>query len=436
MYSQKDPVVVASVPLDLDCQAVLLLCSSFGQLGSKPIQPLSLSEYNRLATCLKNSNLCPADLLREKNQDFWRSLSSQIDWERIFKLLNRGGLMGLVLERWQAQGIWTLCRLEENYPKRLKQRLKEKAPPILYGIGDPSLLHRRGLAIVGSRTADEEGIKYAQRVGELCVRDGLMVISGGARGVDREAMLRALDSGGQAVGVVADPLVKAAVSSYFRPALSRGSLVLISPFDPEAKWLASRAMQRNKYIYCLADAALVVSSETDGGTWQGATEALKHYPEWEVPVFIRAEGSLPPGNTQLLKRGGFAFPDLSDITITSLTEILDKPHHHLSKKGSERQQLSLFESSSQTPPSPDDESRLTQRASLISAQDPEIVSTPPPKDVYSTVLPLILAELQVPKGLKELAKNLDLKENQAREWLKRAVQERRIRRVKGKYTTL
>ena len=434
MYSQKEPVVLASVPLDLDCQAVLLLCSSFGQLGSKPIQPLSLSEYNRLATCLKNSNLCPADLLREKNQDFWRSLSSQIDWERIFKLLNRGGLMGFVLERWQAQGIWTLCRLEENYPKRLKQRLKEKAPPILYGIGNQSLLHQRGLAIVGSRNADKDAIEYAQRVGELCARDGLTVISGGARGVDREAMLRALDSGGQAVGVVADSLVKASVSSYFRPALSQGSLVLISPFDPEARWLASRAMQRNKYIYCLAEAALVVSSEADGGTWQGATEALKHYPEWEVPVFIRAEGSLPPGNTQLLKRGGFAFPDLSEITL--LTEILDKPHHHLSKKGSERQQLSLFESSPQTPPPPDDESRLTQQASLVSTPDPGIISTPPTKDVYSAVLPLILEELQAPRGSKELAKNLGLKESQAKVWLERAVQEGRIRRVKGKYTTL
>jgi len=435
MYSRKEPVVVTSALTDLDRQSVLLLCSAFGQLGSQFIQPLSITEYNRLVSCLKNSNLRPADLLKEKNQDFWHTLNPQIDWERIFKLLSRGGLMGLVLERWQAQGLWTICRFEENYPAHLKRRLRDKTPPILYGIGEQSLLPQRGLAIVGSRNTDEDALEYAQRIGELCARDGLIVISGGAKGVDRAAMLGALHSGGQAIGVIPDSLLKAAVSSYFRPALSQRSLVLISPFDPETRWLASQAMQRNKYIYCLADAALVISSETDGGTWQGATEALKQYPNWQVPVYVRTEGSLPPGNTQLLTQGGIPFP--ISPWITPLTEMINnsEPPHHLPGKIPERQQLSLFESRSQTPPSPGNDSHLTQQPSPALTPDPVIVHIPIPRDIYSTVLPLILAELQTPKGLKELATNLDLKEIQAKVWLERAVQEGRIKLVKRKYTT-
>jgi len=423
-------VVLTSAPTDLDRQAMLLLCSAFGQLGSHFTQPLSFPEYNRLATCLKNSDLRPADLLRAQPKEFWLTLDPQLDWERIFILLSRGGLMGVVLERWQAQGLWILCRFEEHYPIRLKRRLRDKTPPILYGIGDQSLLHQPGLAIVGSRNADEDALEYTQRVGEICARDRWTVISGGAKGVDRAAMMGALHSGGQSIGVMPDSLLKAALSRHYRPALSQGSLVLISPFDPEAPWLASRAMQRNKYIYCLAEAALVVSSETDGGTWQGATEALKHYPSWQVPVFVRTEGSLPPGNTQLLAQGGIPFP--ASPWITPITQMLNnsEPPHLPHNQLSEREQLSLFASGSPIPqlPSP---SPVPPKDPI----DPMLLSTPKPRDIYSAVLPLILAELNPPKGLKELAATLDIKEIQAKVWLERAIQEGHIKLAKRKYTT-
>ena len=53
-----------------------------------------------------------------------------------------------------------------------------------------------------------------------------------------------------------------------------GRLVFISPYDPAAGFSVRHAMQRNKIIYALADAALVVASDFEkGGTWAGAIAA-------------------------------------------------------------------------------------------------------------------------------------------------------------------
>lgn len=63
-------------------------------------------------------------------------------------------------------------------------------------------------------------------------------------------------------------------------------------------------MGRNRLIYCLADAGLVVSTaEGEGGTWAGATEALEA--GW-VPVYVRAGEGVPEGNDALIARGAIA----------------------------------------------------------------------------------------------------------------------------------
>ena len=72
-------------------------------------------------------------------------------------------------------------------------------------------------------------------------------------------------------------------------------------------------MGRNKIIYGLSDYGIVVSSEFQtGGTWAGATEALK---SGSCPVFVRDGEKVPKGNRELLKLGANVLPEknLSDI---------------------------------------------------------------------------------------------------------------------------
>jgi predicted Rossmann fold nucleotide-binding protein DprA/Smf involved in DNA uptake len=182
--------------------------------------------------------------------------------------------------------------------------LGRQAPPILYGVGERSLLDHGGLAIIGSRDADEEGLAFAGSAALACSRQGVSVISGGARGVDSVAMEAAIEAEGVVIGVLADSLARAAVARKYRTAIREQRLVLISPFDPEAGFNTGNAMNRNKAIYALSDLALVVSATLEkGGTWHGATENLQR--GW-VPLFVRAEEPQLPGNRRLIELGGYS----------------------------------------------------------------------------------------------------------------------------------
>ena len=83
--------------------------------------------------------------------------------------------------------------------------------------------------------------------------------------------------------------------------------MLVSPYDPSARFNVGHAMQRNKSIYALADAALVVDATTDsGGTWAGAIEQLQKYP---TRVYVRSTGAPSAGLDALREKGAVSWPN-------------------------------------------------------------------------------------------------------------------------------
>jgi predicted Rossmann fold nucleotide-binding protein DprA/Smf involved in DNA uptake len=164
------------------------------------------------------------------------------------------------------------------------------------------------LAVVGSRAADPWLIEYTEKVGQQAAESGTAIISGGARGIDQAAMRGALGIGGKAVGVMADSLERSALAREHRDLLLDEKLVLISPYDPLAGFNIGNAMQRNKLIYALADAALVVNSDYEkGGTWAGAVEQLEKL--HLVPIYLRSSGDIGEGLQALSKRGALRWPN-------------------------------------------------------------------------------------------------------------------------------
>ncbi|MCZ2107190.1 MAG: DNA-processing protein DprA [Burkholderiales bacterium] len=303
--------------LSADTEVVLLLCGRFGGEKQEAYQPLAPREYGELAKWLKALALRPSDLLTDAGR---AALSSSIhearlERQRVEFLLGRGTAMALALERWARGGLWVISRGDEAYPQRLKRRLKNAAPPLLYGAGDKALLDKGGLAIIGSRAASESALSFTRGLGARCANEGLAVVSGGARGVDAAAMQGATEAGGYCIGVLPSDLLKTSVNRQNRIGLQEGRLVLVSPFYPEAGFNAGNAMGRNRYIYTLADHALVINSALrSGGTWQGAIENLKH--GW-VPLYVRTPGE-GDGNAALVAEGALPFaltPDSPDTLI-------------------------------------------------------------------------------------------------------------------------
>ena len=293
-----------TLQLPEDTQAILLLCGRFGAQRQKSIEPLTQSEYNLLAAWLMNHELRPADLLSSGTAPMRADLPPiKIKLDRIEALLNRGASMALAIESWTNNGLWLVGRSEESYPQRLKNKLKQNAPSLLFGAGNQELLSKGGLAIIGSRDVDEEGLYFTNRVAVLCAKQNIQVVSGGARGVDREAMTAALDEGGEVVGVLANSLQTVARSKRYRDAIGDRRLVLISAFDPDAGFNVGNAMARNKHIYALSNWALVINATVNkGGTWAGATENLRH--KW-TQLFVKAGEQAPEGNQALIDKGGF-----------------------------------------------------------------------------------------------------------------------------------
>ncbi|MEN3365335.1 MAG: hypothetical protein V7606_2609 [Burkholderiales bacterium] len=307
--------------LSADTETVLLLCGRFGGEKGERYSPLSQKEYEALARWLLERKKRPADLLQggESGNLLNDLIQARLDRSRIEFLLGRGTALAFAVEKWQRSGLWVLSRSDALYPQRLKKKLGQSAPPLLYGAGNPSLLHHGGLAIVGARDANETALQFSRDVAGACAREGIAVISGGARGVDSAAMQGAGETDGTVVGVLSSDLLKASVNRTNRIGLKDGRLVLVSPFNPEAAFNAGNAMARNRYIYALSDYALVVdSAEGEGGTWNGAIENIRN--GW-VPLFVRMPGD-KPGNGALVMQGGkeFAF---SSSGSTSIREFLE-----------------------------------------------------------------------------------------------------------------
>ena len=310
--------------LSPNAQAILLLTAPLLAGRSRAsVTPLPLGDYNNLVRHLRDTEMQPADLLdseglRELDKS-WSGLRTRRTLEDVRQLLERGFLLAQALERWSARAIWVVTRPDDDYPNRLWKKMRGKAPPVLYGCGDRDALDGGGLAVVGSRKVNEELIEYTERVGQLAAEAEVQIVSGGARGVDQAAMRGSLATGGHAIGVLGNNLERAALNRGNREPLMDGRLVLVSSFDPAVRFRGWQAMERNKQIYALADAALVVNSDLGhGGTWAGATEQLGKLRY--VPVYVRSIGDPCRGLDELVVRGAGTWSEPK--TPSDLREIL------------------------------------------------------------------------------------------------------------------
>lgn len=293
----------------LNTQVVLLLTAPLIAGRNVPtFEILTPSEYNILGRHLKELKKQPSDFLGKDDEAIIDACVPIIEKERLQRLLGRGFLLSQAIELWRSRAIWVVSRSDNNYPQRLKNRLYEVAPALLYGCGDYALLDKGGLAVVGSRDIDNSLISYTKAIAKLAAHAGRTIISGGARGVDQAAMQGAIEAGGTVCGVLAESLEKAVLNRENRDLILSKKLTLISPFDPNVRFLVGNAMQRNKYIYALADAALVVNSDYEkGGTWAGAKEQLEKYKL--VPVYVRSTGVISKGLDALIKKGAISWPN-------------------------------------------------------------------------------------------------------------------------------
>ncbi len=405
-----------STTLSPNTQAILLLTAPL-IVGRGEASPdlLTPGEYKRLARHLRETQRQPADLLSPDADDILRGCHTVIDETRLKRLLARGFLLSQAIERWQTRSIWVVSRADADYPRRLKARLKEEAPAVIYGCGEMAILDSGGLAVVGSRNVDDALVEYTQSIGRLAAKARETLVSGGARGIDQAAMRGALEAGGKVTGVLADSLEKTAMNREHRNMLLDRQMVLISPYDPSAGFNVGNAMQRNKLIYALADAALVVNSDFNkGGTWAGAVEQLDKLRF--VPVYIRTNGATGKGLDALREKGALPWPNPqdSDAFVEALAAKLYPENEAV---GQNELSFSIKEHTGlayAAQPNPVDSQP---------AQNPSVVMASNPAEELFTKVRELLQRMPTPKTDVEVAADLNVSKSQAKEWLKRLVDE-------------
>lgn len=305
-----------------DTVAVGLLTTRLAMSQSSEVRPLGPTAWASLRSRLTAAGETPSALV---GLDAF-SIATLLDLPHdravgLAELLARAGQLSFELERLQGRGIWLLSREDEEYPEALTRRLGDKSPPVLFGAGEVSMLSDKGVGIVGSRDADEAALDFTQHFAAWVVRGELAVVSGAARGVDSMAMRAAFDAGGRVIGVVADSLEQRIRDAETRRAVAEGQAVLVSPYGPATPFSIGAAMGRNKLIYCLSDAVLVVAAtKGSGGTWAGAEEALKAH--W-VPVIVRPSDNPTLADQALTAMGASQISD-NELRTTSASDYLNK----------------------------------------------------------------------------------------------------------------
>lgn len=438
--------------LSTNTQSILLLTAPLiAGRSTASSDLLSPAEYRRLARHLREIQRQPADLVSPDAAEVLRACQPVIVESRLQRLLGRGFLLSQAIERWQARAIWVVSRADAEYPRRLKARLREDAPAVLYGCGDMSVLETGGLAVVGSRHVDDPLIDFTLSVGRLAARAGKTLVSGGAKGIDQAAMRGALEAGGKVCGVLADSLEKTTMNREHRNMLLDGQLVLVSPYDPSAGFNVGNAMQRNKLIYALADASLVVSADLNkGGTWTGAIEQLSKFKF--VPVYVRSTGGSSAGLDALRNKGAIPWPNPQDTG--AFESIFDASAP--SSIAPQQSDLSLFpgdqptdigttpatdsktspmieslrESASSTVSRPRTEQVLSPESvpsvveALCEAESSSAGTPPIPGDLlFAAVRKVIQQLLKAPMKDTEIAAALDVSNVQTKAWLRRLVDE-------------
>ena len=216
--------------------------------------------------------------------------------------------------RHSRAGVTLRRRGTSAYPERL---IGDPEPPaVLFSQGEPALLERPTVTIIGSRRCTRYGADVAFDLGKAAAAHGVTVISGLAIGIDAAAHAGALAADGTPpVGVVGsglDRIYPRENAVLWRMVAQRGLLLSEAPLGaPPERW---RFPARNRIMAALGDVCVVVESHVDGGAIGTATEAAQRdRTVAAVPGPIRSPASA--GTNRLIAEGGGVLCDIEDLLV-------------------------------------------------------------------------------------------------------------------------
>jgi len=224
-------------------------------------------------------------------------------------------------ERRQPESIWQQCvdagvevvtPSEPAYPPPLLD--DPRRPPALFVRGDLGVLDARRVGIVGTRNATQRGRETAARFGYELSQEGVVVVSGLAKGIDGAAHRGALAVAGArpvaVVGTGPDRPYPAQHRELWEAVADRGAV--ISEWPPGTAPDAFRFPLRNRILAALVEVLVVVESRERGGSLITAREAAERGVDvFAVPGALQSRAAV--GTNKLLCDGAAPATETADV---------------------------------------------------------------------------------------------------------------------------
>ena len=220
----------------------------------------------------------------------------------------------------EKMGCTLLATVEPNYPRWLAGI--DDAPPVIAVRGNPSLLNRPMVAMVGARNASLNGRNFARRLAADLGREGMVVVSGLARGIDTAAHEGSLASG--TVAVMAgglDVVYPPENERLYKDIVAAGAA--ISEMPPGTQPQASHFPRRNRIVSGLALGVVVVEANLKSGSLLTARLAADQGRE----IFAVPGSPLDPrahGPNDLLRNGATLTESAADV-VKALSDLMRRP---------------------------------------------------------------------------------------------------------------
>lgn len=222
------------------------------------------------------------------------------EWEGILEATSEIPNNSFLAEKLLDQGVEIVNVMEQfAYPKILKENLRKDAPIVIYTKGNADLLNKNSIAIVGSRKCSQKSLDFTNTIAKNAVLSKSVIVSGFAKGIDKQALDSALNYNGQSIIVLPQGIETYKTKTYYS-AIVKGDVLVISTYHPKAPWSVGLAMDRNKIIYGLAKEIYAAESGDSGGTWEGVLNGIKRGRK----VFVRlATNDEKNANNLLIRKG-------------------------------------------------------------------------------------------------------------------------------------
>ncbi|RLB08378.1 MAG: DNA-protecting protein DprA, partial [Deltaproteobacteria bacterium] len=215
------------------------------------------------------------------------------------------------LEDTSRKGIKIICLKDSEYPKNLAQI--HDPPPVLFVKGDLSVRDVVSVAVVGSRSASYQGLRFTKKLCADLAGYGIVVVSGFARGIDTAAHTGCIEGGGRTLAVLGCGLdidYPRQNRELREKVVRNGALITEFPLgtEPESKNFPAR----NRIISGLSLGVIVVEAGKRSGSLITARLALEQNREvFAVPGSVRSYRSLGPN--WLIKQGAKLVERAEDV---------------------------------------------------------------------------------------------------------------------------